>query len=67
MSYKLSDVMYETANHFLIKVKGGYEGYRNGITHATRCAIIGWEGERGLVRGKAELDRREVAILEGSK
>ena len=63
MSYKITDVMYETDNHFLLKVKGGYEGYRKGITHATRCAVIGWEGEKGFVRGRDELDRRESALI----
>lgn len=36
----------------------GYEVYKNGVTHAKRVAIIGFAGEKGLARAKAEADKR---------
>lgn len=59
--YKLSDIVVETNQHFAIRVEKGFEVYRVGITHATRCAIIGYTGERGLERVRAEIARRENA------
>lgn len=35
----------------------GFEVYENGVTHSTRRAAIGWEGEKGLTRAIAEADR----------
>lgn len=74
MTYKVKDIVYETKTHFAIrvdksttaktgiKVTGGYEVYKIGITHATRCAIIGWNGDLGLARAIAECERRSLLI-----
>ena len=60
MSYKLSDIVVETDNHFAIRVKNGFEIYRRGLTHATRVAQIGWTGKEGLERTRKEIARREA-------
>lgn len=60
MSCKLSDVLYETKNFFVLRVPKGYEVYKTGITHSTRCAQIGWpDSETGLNKAIAETDRRQ--------
>lgn len=56
---KESDILYENPTHWVARsAKTGFEVYRKGITHSTRCASIGFEGDRGLQRAKAEADRR---------
>jgi hypothetical protein len=40
----------------------GFEVYENGVTHSTRRAIIGHEGEAGLKRAIAEADRRAKKV-----
>lgn len=62
MSYKEEDIIYEADNHFVIRVKDGYEVYKSEITHATRCAIIGHKGDHGLERAIKECERREQAL-----
>jgi hypothetical protein len=59
MTLKTSDILHSTKNHFVIKAKHGYEVYKTGITHATRCAQIGYEGQEGLSKAIAECKRRE--------
>lgn len=59
MTYKLSDVVFELGQYWVLsKGQKGYEVYRVGATHSTRCAIIGWTGAVGLERAKAEITRR---------
>jgi hypothetical protein len=54
-----SDILYENGNFWVCaSEKGGYEVYHTGITHSTRCAIVGWGGSKGLERAKAECDKR---------
>lgn len=61
MSYALRDIMYEKGNHWVLRTnKGTYEVYKNGVTHSVRCAIIGFEGQKGLDRAKEECNRREL-------
>lgn len=56
---KESDILFELGIYWVCKGnKSGYEVYRTGITHSTRVAIIGYEGEKGLERAKAECERR---------
>jgi hypothetical protein len=55
---KESDIIYEKGDYFIIKVKTGYEVYKNGITHSTRCAQIGYHGDKGLQKSIQEIDRR---------
>ena len=59
MSYKETDIMHETKNYFVIRVIKGYEVYKTGITHAVRCAQIGFKGKVGLEKAIAECDRRK--------
>lgn len=63
MSYDLKDVVYELGGYFVLRVAKGYEIYKEGCTHATRCAVIGWGGEKGLERAKAEVSRRLLLAL----
>lgn len=57
---KESDILYEKGNYWVCASnKGGYEVYRIGITHSTRCAIIGYKGAEGLLLAKMECDRRD--------
>lgn len=69
MSYRESDIAFESSSgkHFALvrsKAKGhrmnGFEVYRNEATHAKLCASIGYTGEDGMNRVKAEIARREV-------
>lgn len=57
--YKLSDVMYETKDYWVLRIKKGYEVYREGLTHSTRCAQIGFTGAIGLDKAIAEANRRQ--------
>jgi len=65
MSYRLSDIAYETHDFWVLSVDTkGFEVYRKGATASTRCASIG-HGEApnlGLTRAKAEADRRQAAF-----
>ena len=59
---KESDIVYETARHWVLNLGAkGFEVYRNGLTHSTRCAVIGFTGPKGLERAKAEIQRREAS------
>lgn len=56
---KESDIEYELGDYWAMKAKKvGYDIYKTGITHSTRCAQIGYDGEVGLQKVKAEIDRR---------
>ena len=52
------DILYENGYYWVCKSKNGYEVYKNGITHCTRCAIIGYEVEKGLNRAIFECNKR---------
>lgn len=70
-AYKLADVVHETAQHWVLRVPGGFEVYKTGVTHSTRCAQIGFTGDEGLQRAISECVRRErlynlVAVNEKS-
>jgi hypothetical protein len=61
---KLSDIVIERSPYWVKRTaKGYFEIYRNGVTHSTRCAVIGFAGEEGLRRVNAEIDRRIAADL----
>jgi hypothetical protein len=57
---KLSEIVYESdcGKYWVKAADFGFEVYITGITHSTRCAIIGYKGALGLERAKAEIDRR---------
>ncbi len=52
-------IIHSSKNHFVIASKYGFEVYRNGVTHATRCSQIGYKGQQGIDRAIAECVRRE--------
>ena len=59
-----SDILYETGVFWVCRARDGrkgYEVYRVGVTHSTRCAIIGYESEEGVRRARAEADKRAKA------
>ena len=59
---KLSDVMHETPDYWVLRVKNGFEVYKTGITHSVRCAQIGWRGQKGLDRAITECSKRQALI-----
>ena len=48
----------ESGDYWALRVAKGFEIYRIGITHSTRCAQIGFQGEDGLRRVRDEIGRR---------
>ena len=65
MSYKLSDVVYETpSKRFWVLAVGdrGYEVYRVDGTHSVKVAAVGHGPRHGLERAKQEADRRESEL-----
>lgn len=57
----LKDIVFESGNYFVLKAKHGFEIYKSGTTHSTRCAIIGYEGEIGMDKAIREiLKRKEI-------
>ena len=60
---KESDILYENRTHWVMAVKTGYEVYKIGVTHSTRCAQIGWpNSDKGLNRAILEADRRNMEV-----
>lgn len=60
--YKESDIAYEKGQFWVLNLGSkGFEVYKNGITHSTRCAVIGFLGQNGLDRAILEIDRRLAA------
>ena len=55
---KESDILYEKGDYFVIKAKHGFEVYKCGTTHSTRCAQIGYKGNEGMQKAIKEIDRR---------
>lgn len=54
------DILYSTDKHYVIACSYGYEVYRNEVTHAVRCARIGYKEALGLDRAINEIKRREA-------
>jgi hypothetical protein len=60
MMMKESDIIFESGKYWIFNAKQkGFEVYKTGITHSTRCAQIGWTGQVGLDRAKQEIKRRQ--------
>lgn len=64
---KEDDILYEKGAFWVMKAKKGYEIYRTGITHSTRCAFIGDLSVGGLERAKDEIERRIRSLCSESK
>lgn len=60
---KAQDIKYETENYWVAIVQSGFEVYKKGITHSTRCAQIGRLGERGKQRAITEANRRQALYV----
>ena len=60
---KLHEIVYEGQQHWIRKVRDGFEVYRLGITCSTRCAQIGWEGDVGLQKAIKEVIKRDNNLL----
>jgi hypothetical protein len=56
---KLSDIVFERGDYWVKRAAKGFEVYKIGATASTRCAIIGFEGQKGLDYAKQEIERRE--------
>ena len=57
---KERDILFERGCYW-IKASDrfkGFEVYQTGLTHSTRVASIGYAGQPGLDRAKAEIERR---------
>ena len=52
------DIAFERGDYWVLRVRTGFEVYRIGVTHSTRCAVIGFKGAEGMRRAIAEIDRR---------
>ena len=60
--YKETDIAYEKGCFWVLNLGSkGFEVYKTGITHSTRCAFIGFSGQNGLDRAILEIDRRLTA------
>lgn len=64
MSYNLSNIVMEKGEYWALRVKKpsgyiSYEVYKTGVTHSTRCAIIGSFADGSeFERIEREIDRR---------
>ena len=58
VNYDLKDVVFETENYFVIKIKNGFEVFRSEAICAVRCAQIGFTGAIGLKKAIAECRKR---------
>ncbi len=55
------DILYQNGDYWVCEApqgKKGFEVYRDTITHAERCAIIGYEGYYGFALAMKECDKR---------
>lgn len=59
---KLENVIHETKNFWVLKIKDGFEVYKTGITHSVRCSQIGHTGSKGETRATKEADRRAAIV-----
>jgi len=58
---KESDILYMNYPFWVCRNQkhgNGFEVYEEGVTHSKRVAIIGYDGQVGLDRAKAEADKR---------
>jgi len=54
-----ADIIYELPNFWVLRVKNGFEVFQTGITHSVRVAQIGYKGQVGIDKAKAECDKRQ--------
>lgn len=60
VSYQEKDIVYERGDYWVLMVpsKKHFEVYKTGITHSTRCAVIGYHGPKGLALAIKECNKR---------
>lgn len=61
-SYKEKDIVIEVFDHWVLKVKTGFEIYKTGITHSTRCAQLG-KGEDYKKRAILDCYKRSQVVI----
>lgn len=54
------DILYESGDYSVRRAQNGFEVYKAGATASTRVAQIGYAGDKGLQRAKAEIERRQA-------
>ena len=59
-SYRLENIVLEEGEYWALRVSKGFEIYKIGATASTRCAQIGYEGDIGMAKVRAEVDRRQA-------
>ena len=60
---KTKNLIYETKNFWVLKIKSGFEVYKTGIVYSIRCTQIGWQGEKGKQKAIIEANRRQALYL----
>ena len=58
--FRPSDIVFETVNFYAVRASYGFDVYQNNSTGAARVSRIGYRGQVGLDRVKAEIVRRET-------
>lgn len=53
-----AQILFEKGPFWICRKGKGFEVYKTGVTHSVRVASIGFEGDKGLQRAKAEIERR---------
>jgi hypothetical protein len=58
-----ADIVYERGDYWVRRATDfkGFEVFKIGVTCSTRCARIGFEGQKGLDYAKREIERRIAA------
>lgn len=57
------DILFQAGDFWVKRAKRGFEVYRDGLTHATRCGIFGYDGEKGLQMAIDEVNHRAAQEL----
>lgn len=57
------NIVYEGKKHWVLKVNDGYEVYRLGVTHSTRCSQIDTTGNKGLEKAIKECNKRDNELF----
>ena len=55
-------IVYDVGDYFVVMSEKGYEVYKTGATAATRVAVIGYKGQKGLDRAKWEIEYRRKRV-----
>lgn len=50
----MRDILHESGEYWVTTAQHGFEVYKTGVTHSTRCALIAYLGADGLKRAITE-------------